>query len=356
MKILHLPTSVGGNSHNLSIGERALGFNSQTLVSFENWLEYETDVNLRLSQSNKFRAITTLVKTFFKIRNSFDVFHFNYGSSLLHFPTKGLLQLDLPFYKSSSKKFVTYAGCDARQKYPTMTRTTIAACHNSKCYKSQCNSGFLDKQRKKSIEKMEKYVDHIWALNPDLLFFLPKEKSSFLPYSVVSEKFKFEPLNPQYPIKIVHAPTNREAKGSSFILNALYKLKEKYPNKVEILLVENIPHVQALELYKSADLFIDQILIGWYGVVAVEAMMLGKPVISRIAEENFQFISKEMSEDIKNTIINADPFSIEYIIEKYIKEKDLLIEKSKMSRDFALKWHDSYTVSQITTKVYAGLS
>ena len=67
------------------------------------------------------------IETFLKVRNKYDVFHFNYGSTLVDFMNYGVHFWDLPFYKG--KKIITYNGCDARQKYPTMNRVDFSACH-----------------------------------------------------------------------------------------------------------------------------------------------------------------------------------------------------------------------------------
>jgi len=352
MKILHLPTSVGGNAHNLAQGERQLGFDSKTLVAAQNWLQYPADINLGLERLPKWLSIAPRFLAFLKIRNEYDIFHFNFGSSLINTPTVGLCQLDLPYYSSSSKKFVTYNGCDARQKHPTMQRMQVSACHNPKCYGGQCNSGFIDKNRRKAIDKMDRYVDHMWALTPDLLYFLPKEKSSFLPFALNPENYHFQPLIPQYPLKILHAPTNREAKGTDFILKALTHLKDKHPNKIEIVLVEKIPHEAAIEIYKTADLVIDQVLIGWYGALAAEVMLLGKPVVAFISDAVEAYLPDGMLSDLNKGVINANIFNLEIVIEKYIKDKDLLIEQGRLAREYSLKWHDYKTVSKITTEQY----
>jgi hypothetical protein len=41
----------------------------------------------------------------------------------------------------------------------------------------------------------------------------------------------------------------------------------------------------ALERLAAADLLVDQLRLGWYGTVAVEAMALGRPVLSYIRED-----------------------------------------------------------------------
>jgi glycosyltransferase involved in cell wall biosynthesis len=199
---------------------------------------------------------------------------------------------------------------------------------------------------------MAKYVNHIWAVNPDLLFFLPPEISSFLPYALNINLYPYAPPINDNRIRIVHAPTNREAKGTDLILKSLNRLKEKYPNTIEIILVENMEHSKALEVFKTADIVIDQILIGWYGTISAEVMMLGKVVVARIDEDLLRFVPPLMAEEIKNTLINADPFTLDIVLEELIQDKKILEHKGRISREFSLRWHDFKKISQITINAY----
>ena len=44
-------------------------------------------------------------------------------------------------------------------------------------------------------------------------------------------------------------------------------------------------HGEALGRLAAADLVVDQLVLGWYGAVAVEAMALGRPVLAYIRED-----------------------------------------------------------------------
>ncbi len=354
MRVLHLPTDIGGNAWGLSRGERALGLQSDVLLKEKSSLGYPADIQLNIQKTKgKVSEFYKLLKTFINIRNQYDVYHFNFGSSLLHFPGFPFLnQLDLPFYPQKAKLFVTYNGCDARQKYPTMKRMKVAACHNTNCYQGMCNSGRLDQLRRLGIRKMERYVHHFWALNPDLLHFLPPGKSSFLPYSVC--KFDVGLHQPKFgkKLKVIHAPSNREAKGSVYIIAALDKLRRKYPDLLEVNIIENVLHEEALNLYKQADLIIDQILIGWYGAFAVEGMLMGKPVVARISVEDLKFVPDQMALDLQNTIIQADPTTIYHVLEKCIQDRQFLKERSQASIEYANKWHHPQFVAEMTKEKY----
>ena len=51
---------------------------------------------------------------------------------------------------------------------------------------------------------------------------------------------------------------------------------------VELDIVEGLPHDEARERYARADIVVDQLNAGWHGVFALEAMALGKPVVSHL--------------------------------------------------------------------------
>lgn len=274
----------------------------------------------------------------------------------MDFPQYGMYAWDLPFYPANAKLFVTYNGCDARQKYPTMKRTPIAACHNPRCYGGMCNSGKLDRIRQKKILKFANYVDHMFAVNPDLLWFLPTEKATFLPYTVANW-FEETPRPPSFKdkkLRIVHAPTNRECKGSNIILDALYKIQKDFPNDVEIVLVEGKSHAEALVIYREADLIVDQILVGWYGGLAVEVMRMGKPVAVYIREEDLCFISPEMRKDLNEAFIRIQPDSIYGVLGRFVSDRKALMEKAENAYQYVHKWHDPLKIALQVKEYYEG--
>lgn len=349
MKVLHLPTSVGGHSWGLAQGERALGLDSKVLITEQNWLNYQFDYCLHLENRYKPYKVYKLLKTFFEIRSKYDIFHFNFGSSLLDFPSYNLNLIDLPFYKG--KMIMTYNGCDARQKYPTIRRVDYSACHEKDCYGGICTQS-RDHLRQKRIEKVSKYVEHIFAVNPDLMYFLPIDKTTFLPYAVAGwDEIERVDFKLDKKIKILHSPTNREAKGTKYILSALERLKGKF-NNIEIIIVEKVPYQKALSLYREAHIVIDQVLIGWYGGFGVEVMKMGKPLAVFIREEDLKFIPQDMAKDLREAIININPFNIVEVIMKYIENPKLLYQKSIAGLEYVYKWHDPKYVASITKSVY----
>lgn len=355
MKILHLPTSVGGNSYGLSRAERSLGAESDCLYSEETWLKYPADICLRLEGKSNFKKLIKLILTFIRIRRKYDIFHFNFGSSLINFNKPFLKMFDLPFYPKNKKLFMTYNGCDARQKYVTMRERAVSACGESRCYGGMCNSGKLDLVRQASITLAAKRVDHIFYLNPDLGKFLPKEKSSFLPYTIASWN-KIEAIrnypSPSPGLRIVHAPTNRVTKGSKFLINAVDEINRENGDIVDLVLVEKMSHDEALKVYRTADLVVDQLLIGWYGALSVEVMKMGVPIAFFLNEDDADYLPDGILDDIKEATINMNPFDVKNTLLKIINDKSVLEKKGKAGLDYVNKWHAPKEVANMVIEKY----
>ena len=352
MKILHLPNNVAGNPSGLAAGERALGHDSRVLALNISRFGFAADEQLAVENMGRAVRAATYLSTFARVRSGYDLYNFAFGSSLWHFPQRGLYLLDLPFYDSRAKKVFTYQGCDARQKYPTMQRKerageAIAACFEKNCYGGMCNSGRKDLERRKGIDKAARHADHLFAVNPDLLYFLPAGKSSFLPYAI--DGFDGLPRR-QAPFfkdgvaHVVHAPTQRDVKGSAYILRALENLAEKHKGRLRVTLVENMDRRSALSVIATADLLIDQVLIGWYGGIAVEAMKMGVPVACFINDRDFEFIPAAMAAEIP--VLRVGPFDIEEKIQAFLDDRDMAGELAAKGTAYVARWHDPQNVAR----------
>lgn len=353
LKVLHLPTPVGGHAWGLSRGERRIGIKSDVLVLANNWLEYPFDINLHLDKANsKLEKLIKLLRAFIKIHGNYDIYHFNFGTSLVDFPHLGLNLLDIPFYGNRSKIFVTYNGCDARQKYATMNKYNYSACHRDGCYGGICMDAEVEKNKRARIRKFSQYSSAAFALNPDLFSFLP-EKKAFIPYAISGwDQIEYLGIKERKTLRIVHAPTNRIVKGSDYVMSACERIKDKYGNIVQVQIVENMSNQEALKIYADADLVIDQLLLGWYGGFAVEVMKMGKPVMCFIREEDLQYIPKAMAEECQAAIINVTKDTIYEKLCEIIENRSVLFHYSAKAREYVQNWHSPIKVATMVNKYY----
>jgi glycosyltransferase involved in cell wall biosynthesis len=87
------------------------------------------------------------------------------------------------------------------------------------------------------------------------------------------------PPSDRTPPVVVHAPSSRAKKGTEHVITACEELP------VELELVEGLHHDEARKRYERADIVVDQLNAGWYGLFAIESMALGKPVVTFLHEE-----------------------------------------------------------------------
>jgi len=257
---------------------------------------------------------------------------------------------DLALLKKAGKAiFVTYQGDDARQGDYCRAHFEIHFAHEvGPDYYPEGS----DAEKRRAIATFARYADGIFALNPDLLHVLPSG-AKFLPYANV-DLAEWQPVPAaaftRRPLTIIHAPSHRLVKGSQYLFEAVERLRaEGAP--IELTLVEGLPRRDARALYERADVVVDQLLAGWYGGVAVEAMALGKPVIAYLRESDLSLVPEAMRRELP--IINADPHTIHAVLKSLATtNRGSLAEIGKKSRAYVEKWHDPAKIAAMVVEDY----
>ena len=132
---------------------------------------------------------------------------------------------------------------------------------------------------------------------------------------------------------VLHAPSNPLIKGTKHVLDAVQSLKKK-GIKFRFKLVTKISNDDAIKLYESSDLIIDQLHIGWYGTLALENMSLGKPVIVYIALD-----LQAVFDGFDMPVIPATIDNLEKVLENAIRDKILRERVSKAGRRWVEHQH-----------------
>jgi len=353
LSVLHSPVNIGNQPWVLSRYERSLGINSELVVNYNTWLNYKADVVLGEYASNKWREI--IKRGYFGLTAPFkyDVFHYYFGRSLLFWDDlpkwNCFPYADMKIAKALGKKiFMTFQGCDVRLAGESDLRNKYTPCRQGYCsvYKTCIDS--YDAKRKKMINEVTPYCDHVFYLNPELGHYVPN--GIFMPYASVDIGSIIPVSLPKKAsLRIVHAPSDSSIKGTDQVLSALGKLKDKYD--FELILVQGKTHSEAIELYKSADIAIDQIYLGWYGSFAVEIMAMGKPVICYIREEDLGFIPANMRDELPILRVEAD--TLEKDLDKILQQCDQWIEIGQRSRKYVEKWHDPARIAKVLVEAYS---
>lgn len=137
---------------------------------------------------------------------------------------------------------------------------------------------------------------------------------------------------------------NRElSKGTPFIKEAMLRLKQNYPNDVEVILEGHLPYKEYIEIMNKANVVIDQCLAYGYGINACIAMAQGKIVMSGNRVETRKAFGIENS-----PVIHIQPDVDEiykqlvYVLEQKKNTKDM----GYTSRRYVEDIHDHIKVAQ----------
>jgi len=253
---------------------------------------------------------------------------------------------DVRFLKFFGKKtLIVFAGCDIRmpEKVAMFKWNPCSDCNDD--YKIMVNCNI--EKKKYDLKVIENIFDFIFSPDECAGFIKKKYYTHYFP---VDFNYLDKYLNnieeiETTSITIIHAPSNYRIKGTTFIDKAIFNLKLKYPFIIYKRL-HGIPKAEIIKELMNADIVIDQMLTGFYGVLAVEAMALEKPVVC--------YIRPDLWENMKSycPIVNANPDNLEEKVELLIINKKNLNEIGKKSREYALEYHSPKKVAEKILKVF----
>ncbi len=143
----------------------------------------------------------------------------------------------------------------------------------------------------------------------------------------------------------MHAPSDLRIKGTRFVRAAVERLKARGLS-FEYVEVHGVSHPDALEIYRRADLIVDQLCVGSYGVFAIEALSLGKPVFCYVLPELEPLYPPGFP------LVNANPDSLEALLEQWLQQPEERHRRGLQSRAYAEEVHDCRVVARKLMDVY----
>ncbi len=239
-----------------------LGIFAKTLCYYPTYLNFESNFVLDLQsipdpneQMIKARQCAELLIP------QFDIFHFHFATSLT------LDYSDLPTLRNLGKKVVThYWGSEVRMLSKALKINPYVKVKVQN-----------EDRIKYMLDIMSNYIPYCIVGDYELYEYVKDyfDNVHVIPALIDLEKYK--PQSDQSKNEkflIVHAPTSPEIKGSQYIINAVNDLKTKYD--FEFKLIQGMSHEEAKKTYQKADLIVDELHCGTYGLLTIETMAMGK--------------------------------------------------------------------------------
>jgi glycosyltransferase involved in cell wall biosynthesis len=201
----------------------------------------EADENLNLPCGPALRRQAMQFRALAKLLPSTDVFHFYFGLTLV--PKR----IQFPILKAARKKSVFhFVGSDIRGKTP-----------------DELAYGRLADAQIVGSYDAARWIPEAEVVPPGI------------------DLSAIEPVPPRAdgPVRVAHAALSRRRKGTELVVAACEELG------LELDVIENVRHDEVGPRLARADIVVDQLNSGWYGLFAIEAMAYGKPVVGYIHDE-----------------------------------------------------------------------
>jgi len=334
LKVLQCPENIAGQAWEYAKSLREQGVESTALTFVKRNFDYKYDVCLHLDRYKHGRYIR-LLNNFLICARNYNIFHFHYGETLL--PQNA----DLPLLKMLRKKMVmNFWGSDVRQEMLARPKNKYYDIFGSE----NDNKLIIAK-----IKNIANYIDTAVVPAHEVYEYVFGyfKRIEIIPIIIDIDKIRLFPssFSNDNPL-IVHSPSNRKLKGTEYILNTISKLQEKY--KFRFQLIENLPNIEVKKIFAKSDIVIDQLLIGTYGTVSLEAMAAGKPVLCYIRDD----LAKYMP-DIP--IINTNIDNIYENLEMLITNPSMRTEIGKKGYEYVAQNHNPKKIAKQLISLYESL-
>jgi hypothetical protein len=316
LRVLHAPVNIAGQPYALVKALRRQGLDAQLWVFKERPFVrgYDRSLHLERRRTGVAKWLVAL-RALVQAARDFDLFHYHTSVTLLY-----PVHWDLPILRALGKKIVIqFWGSDLRGKRPEELTYLRSA-------------------------------DAVIVGSYHMLDFAPQGAHVVLPGLDVSQWPKPQGAGAQAgPVRVVHAPSRRKTKGTAQVLAALEALRDSgLPFETE--LIEGVPHAQAVKIYATCDIAIDQLAAGWYGIFALEAMALGKTVLGYVSAQNADRLEK--ARGVRPPLVSVTPDTLAVELESLILDPERRSTLGALGRSYVERLHDIDRSAKQVIQIY----
>ena len=367
------------NLHNsLKKGLLNLGHEVILLGSGDGFKKYDVDILIKSTIfENKFlKIIAKIIDKVFKFSLNELEIYFKSKKIIKKLADFDIVQLinERPFntsanleirllkhiFKNNNKVFLLACGVDHK---------SISYANDKKLKYSILTPYFENNSLKKEYRHILKYLDSNHSklsnyikqniqgiISSDLDYHIPyvnsKKYLGMIPNPIDIDTLNEDGKSFNKKIVILHAINSKTKlkKGNKFFKKSLSIIEVKYSNRVEIIRTTDQAYSEHIKNVKNCDILLDQVYAYDQGYNALEAMAMGKVVLTGAEKE-----WREHYNIVKDyVVINALP-DVSYLVEKLswlIENPEKIKMISRNAREFILKYHDFNVITKKYLKTW----
>lgn len=271
----------------------------------------------------------------------YDFFEFAFIGGILK--NSHIRKIELPLLKLLAKKISIY-GYGADCKVLSDIRQ-MGFKYNTAMDRDEKTESQPEKVIAENVKRAQRYADVLIA-GGDLIHL--GKKAIFLPIPADLSLWPAAPFKNHKVVTLIHSTNHRSHKGTRFILEIVDKLKRKLP--IKLMLLERKTLKECQKLYPLGDIMITDVITGWHGYTAIEAMAIGRPDITYLRPDIMKFHSYYAKGRIP--VISANPDNLAKTIERLVKNKKLRDELGQRGREYAHRFHSLEFVGSLRKIIF----
>jgi hypothetical protein len=332
LRILHAPSNVAGQAGDVVAALRRLGHDAELWETTEE--AFGRPADRIFGRDLDAKGAVSLVE---EAAARFDVLHFHFARTLV---PRGFAELppfwDLPVYRALGRRvFFTFHGSDIRIERIYREVSPWAA-------RVPPSPGADDERIEQSIRVMRTYADRMFVTSVNYLDYVPD--ATYLPRVIDLAAWPEIPVAQRERPVVVHAPTRRERKGTDQILADLAALQVDGLD-FELRLLEGLPHETVRQELAAADVVVDNIVAGAYGIVSLEAMACGKVTLANLSDA-----VRRAHPD--TPVVHVDPPSFRDTMRRLLGDQAERTAIAVRGRPFVAAVHSADRVAEELTAAY----
>jgi hypothetical protein len=286
---------------------------------------------------------TWLVLVYALVR--YDVFHFFCDRGIL--PPSGRMGLrprELEVLQRSGKLVFTYTyGADVRTREATLALGKFNFCMDCPEPPKFCMCN--DALGAANIATIAQYATRMVAMG-DMKAYVPGALDiPFWPLDTDRIRYAGTLWQPGRPLRVAHAPNHPHFKGTAYLLAAIERLNAE-GIAIELVRIQGVPNTEVLRLFAGVDIVVEQLIGGFHGYTALEAMALGKPVVTYLRGPDMVVAPDECP------IINANPDTIYDTLKACAAGHYDLPAIGRRSRSYVERYYSQSAVSAALGAMY----
>lgn len=340
MKVLHGMTEAANQAAYAVLGLRQIGVEATSArwPDDHGWIPADYCLNIDRSKKAKYPWYGAKMLAFFeKASREYDVFHFHAGRSLLPrcWDLKRLDRMGKPYY-------FEYHGSEIRQGDPWIEGNPYGRLlpqYGPRPELAARAASQLAHAAGAIVHDAELALYDPFPSERFPLFFVPLRID---PDSYGAHYSDPRELDHRKPL-VVHAPSNPRVKGSAYVVQAIEELQKTID--FDFQLITGMSHEEAMDTCRRADIIIDQLLIGSYGVFALESMLMGKPVLD--------YLRADLQDQYPSCpIVSVNKDTIQDELKDLLQSPGRWVELGKQGRVYAETYHDYRNVARLLEHLY----